>query len=129
MNWRALGDAGEPYPPWLRALDGKSGAYAIRTKAGLLFGPAVVYVGESHTGNLRKTLCRHFQAWSRTKSWWRGQFAPSQTDPGHTYDRGAVEVAVQVTRSPAAAIALQGRWIRALKPRDNVAGVLEEAPF
>lgn len=54
MRWRAIGKDGEDYPAWLRAAARKSGVYAIRTR-GLLF-TTVVYVGESHTGNLYKTL-------------------------------------------------------------------------
>lgn len=126
-TWRAIGGSGEPYPAWLRALDGKSGAYAIRTR-GLIF-TTVVYVGESHSGNLYKTLTRHFQSWRRGKKWWVGQFAPEQTDPGHTYDRGQCEVRVQTCTS-SRAVALQNKWIRELKPRDNHTGIeLEEAPF
>lgn len=120
MNWRDVGKKGERFPKWMRDLDGKHGAYAIRTR-GFIFS-TVVYVGESHTGNLYKTVTRHLQVWS-------GQYAPAQTDPGHTYARGDCEVAVEVTKSGAKALALQAEWIRKLKPRDNVALVDEEAPF
>ncbi len=126
MNWRSIGKPGEPYPDWLRALRGKSGVYAIRVKG--WFSPTVVYVGESHSGNLVKTLTRHFQRWGRGKAFWRGQYAPEQTDPGHTYQRGDCEVAIEATPR-ARALALQSRWIRTLKPRDNVAEKLEDAPF
>jgi hypothetical protein len=130
MQWRPIGSAGEPYPKWVRELVKKSGAYAIR-RNGLLFS-TVLYVGESHTGNLYKTLTRHFSRWNRGKKWWRGAFRPAQSDPGHTYDRGAVEVAARVC-SPAEALKQQAAWISSLKPRDNlVAGdgsELEEAPF
>jgi excinuclease UvrABC nuclease subunit len=127
-EWRSIGERGAAYPAFIRALDGKSGVYAIR-RAGLLF-TTVLYVGESHTGNLYKTLTRHFQSWHRgPKRWFVGQYAPAQTDPGHTYEREpAVEVRVQVSRR---AVALQTKWIRELKPRDNRALVdeLEPAPF
>lgn len=126
MNWRELGAGGEPYPAWLRALKGKSGVYAIRHR-GLIF-TTIVYVGESHTRNLYGTLTRHFQSWSRGKKFWRGQYVPEQTDPGHTYDRNSSEVAIEVCSS-SRAVEIQERWIRRLKPRDNRAGVLEEAPF
>lgn len=128
MNWRSIGTTGEAYPKWLRALKRTSGVYAIRTK-GILWS-TVVYVGESHTGNLYKTLTRHFQTWSRNKKFWRGAFAPAQTDPGHTYARGDCEVAIE-TCSRGRALVLQAEWIAKLKPRDNRAGVdeLEEAPF
>lgn len=128
MNWRPVGKKGEQFPKWLRDLDGKHGVYAIRTR-GFIFS-TVVYVGESHTGNLYKTVTRHLQAWHRSKKFWSGQYAPSQTDPGHTYARGDCDVAVEVTKSGAKALALQTKWIRELKPRDNVALVeQEEAPF
>lgn len=137
MTWRSIGSsAGEPYPSWLRALKGKSGVYAIR-HVGLT--SRVLYVGESHTGNLYGTLTRHFQRWSRwkrppqtvadwwskTRSWLGGPEA--QTDPGHAYERtSAIEVAVKVA-TPSKALALQEAWIRTLKPRDNV--YLADAPF
>jgi excinuclease UvrABC nuclease subunit len=129
VNWRSIGEKGERFPKWVRELDGKSGAYAIRS-VGWVF-TTVLYVGESHTGSLYKTLTRHFQSWHRGKKFWRGQYAPEQTDPGHSYERtSSIEVAVQ-TSSPTRAVALQSEWIRSLKPRDNVALVeeLEEAPF
>lgn len=125
MNWRPLG-AGPGFPLWLRNLRGKSGVYAIRVR-GVLFGSTVVYVGESHTGGLYKTLTRHFQSWSRRKQFWRGGYSPAQTDPGHTYDRARVEVAVAIT-AKSAAVARQAAWIRSLSPRDNVIGA-PEVPF
>jgi excinuclease UvrABC nuclease subunit len=131
MNWRSIGDGKEArYPEWLRALDGKHGAYAIREQG--WFFSRVLYVGESHTKNLYKTITRHFQSWRRGKKFWSGQYAPAQTDPGHTYERRPnIEVAVVVTRTGAAALTQQAKWIRTLKPRDNVALVdeREEAPF
>lgn len=134
--WRSIGSQGQAYPAWLRALDGKSGAYAIRTN-GLIFS-TVVYVGESHSGNLYKTLTRHFQVWTRQKrppqtvaDWWAKArvYSAEQTDPGHTYDRSACDVRVQTCAS-SRAVALQDKWIRELKPRDNEPLLeLEEAPF
>lgn len=94
----------------------------------LLFGSTVVYVGESHTGGLYKTVTRHFQRWSRSKQFWRGGYAPEQTDPGHTYDRARVEIAIAIT-SKDRAVAKQAAWIRSLKPRDNVMGAEESVPF
>lgn len=47
--WRAVGAAEAPYPSWLRDLSDCSGVYAIR-----LAGGRVLYVGESHKGNLKK---------------------------------------------------------------------------
>lgn len=125
MQWHKLGAKGERFPKWMRELKGKSGVYAIRTN-GWIFS-TVVYVGESHSGRLDGTLARHFQSWNRGKKFWRGQYAPEQTDPGHTYNRADCEVAFE-TCSAAKAIELQSAWIARLKPRDNVA-LVEEAPF
>lgn len=105
-----LGDffGSSEWPDWVRDLRGKSGVYVIREPAG-----RVLYVGESHTGRLKKTLLRHFQAWS-------GKTA------GPTYSRGSVEVAVLVT--PAGrAVAAQNRLICRLQPRDNT--VSPECPL
>ena len=74
--------------------------YVIREPAGRVF-----YVGESHTGARKKTLLRHFQAWS-------GKTA------GPTYGRGSVEIAVVITR-PAQAVSRQNALICKLQPRDN----------
>lgn len=126
MSWRKLGAFGD-YPAWVRDLDGRSGVYAIR-RPGLLAWE-VLYVGESHTGRLRKTLTRHFSGWSRGKDWWSGIFG-SPNDPGLTYNRAAVEVRVWLC--PAGdAIELQDRLIRKLGPRDNVqrAGGASPVPF
>lgn len=142
LTWRELGGSGEAYPAWVRALRNRSGVYAIRTR-GWVFN-TVVYVGESHTGGLYKTLTRHFQSWSRDKksrdklqwipslSWLVSPDRPGQTDPGHTYKRADVEVAVRVAKSREHALELQAEWITKLQPRDNVAaagGELEDAPF
>lgn len=97
-----LGDLfGAEWPDWVRDLEGKSGVYVIRSKN----AKRVLYVGESHSGRLRKTLVRHFQAWS-------GKTA------GVTYPRGDVEIAVEVT-GPARAVARQNALICKLAPRDN----------
>lgn len=127
-EWRGIGAKGERFPKWVRELDGKCGVYAIRRR-GLIF-TTVLYVGESHSGSLYKTLTRHFQSWSRGKKFWRGAYQPAQTDPGHTYEREpAIEVAVQLA-TKTKALELQAEWIRKLKPRDNVALVdEEEVPF
>lgn len=130
MQWRPIGKPGEPYPKWVRELKGKSGAYAIRHVG--WFSNTVVYVGESHSGNLYKTLTRHFARWNRGKKWWIGAYRPQQSDPGHTYDRGDCEVAIFVGNKEAA-LKKQAAWIQTLKPRDNLVDgggqELEEAPF
>lgn len=92
---------GAEWPEWVRELAGKSGVYVIRNAD----NKQVLYVGESHSGRLRKTLVRHFQAWS-------GKTA------GVTYGRGSVEVAIEVT-TPAKAVSRQNALICQLSPRDN----------
>ena len=121
---RPVGARGEPYPPWLAALRGASGCYVIRDRA----TRAVLYVGESHSGRLYRTITRHFQAWARLKRHWIGLLGAQQHDPGTNYQRDAVTVQV-VTTSPAAAVGLQGRLIRALRPRDNIVGAAADVPF
>jgi murein DD-endopeptidase MepM/ murein hydrolase activator NlpD len=56
LNYRPLGDRGEPYPQWVRDLKEKSGAYIIRDRE----TREIVYVGSSQ-GSLYETLTRHFQ--------------------------------------------------------------------
>ncbi|OHB80700.1 MAG: hypothetical protein A2V98_04800 [Planctomycetes bacterium RBG_16_64_12] len=99
------------YPAWLDQVRRKSGAYVIRDRA----THATLYVGESHTGRLGKTITRHFQAWT-------GKTA------GDTFRRGRVEVAV-IPCPPASAVACQERLIRRLRPPGNQYGTGEEAPF
>jgi excinuclease UvrABC nuclease subunit len=102
------------WPAFVRALAGKSGVYIIRAAE----SGRVLYVGESHTGRLKKTLLRHFQAWS-------GKTA------GQRYSRGAVEIAAEVTPADRA-VARQDALILAMQPRDNSvspAGPLDENPF
>lgn len=94
----------------IRALTGKSGVYLIRSAK----TRRILYVGESHTGRLRKTLLRHFQSWSGPTA-------------GYTTDRNRVEVAVIRTR-PDAAPDLQMRMIARLKPRYNDIGK-DDVPF
>jgi hypothetical protein len=125
FTYRSVGDRGEPYPEWVRALRGKAGVYVIRDRE----TGETLYVGQS-TGRLYATLTRHFQSWRRYKGFWRGQYAEGH-DPGLTYPRGACEVAVRITGSGAAAIDEEARLIRRLKPRDNLQGQPEQAdvPF
>lgn len=105
---------GADYPAWVRKLKGKSGVYLIRNAG----SSKVLYVGESHTGNLYETLTRHFQAWS-------GRTA------GATFARGSVRVAVKVT--PAGrAVAEQNRLICKFQPSENTlspACELNKNPF
>ncbi len=128
VTQRSITDDG--FAPWVRELRGKSGVYAIREHAAL--STHVRYVGESHTGTLYKTLTRHFQAWHRAKKFWRGQYAPDQTDPGHTYERRGIEVAVRVAEYHQA-LDLQTEWIHILRPSDNqiyyISDDKDEVPF
>lgn len=128
LEYRPVGKRGEPYPEWLRRLRGSSGVYVIRERDGD-GDPVIVYVGESHANRLYETLTRHFQEWRRWKSFWKNQYSEGH-DPGLTYRRDRVEVAVKVT-TPSKAIDEEARLIRRLRPRDNLLGQLEleEAPF
>lgn len=89
------------WPLYVKELRGKSGVYVIRSKN----DKRSLYVGESHTGRLKKTLLRHFQAWS-------GKTA------GPTYSRSSVEIAVLVTDKDSA-VSTQNKLIDELEPRDN----------
>lgn len=125
-TFRPVGDRGERYPAWLRALSGKSGVYIVREAADL---GRTLYVGESHTGKLYGTITRHFQRWlrsSRSRSALRfqgarGGWSPGSRDPGVTYPREDVVVAV-IVRPADRAVELQGRLIDSLCPRDNLDG-------
>ncbi|KAB2892943.1 MAG: M23 family metallopeptidase [Kofleriaceae bacterium] len=126
LTYRPVGARGERYPEWVQALRGESGVYVIRERDpdGT---PIVVYVGESHSGRLYETLTRHFQTWRRWKGFWKGQFAEGH-DPGLTYPRDRVDVAVRVLPADAA-IDEEERLIRRLRPRDNLIGQPEDVPF
>lgn len=118
--YRPVGERGEPYPAWVRALDGKAGVYVIRDRD----DHACLYVGSS-AGRLYDTLTRHFQTWRRWKGFWKGQYGEG-ADPGLTYPRGDVEVAVRLT-SPRDALDEEMRTIARLRPRDNQIGQPEVA--
>lgn len=107
MNFRPIPAAGQPWPAWFPP-PGVSGVYLIRR------GGAVVYVGESHTGRLRKTLAHHFQSWDGPTA-------------GATYPRSGTEVAVIVT-TDGAAVDRQNTLIAELRPRDNTIGKPTRAP-
>lgn len=104
MNFQELTD-GPKYRSWVADLAGKSGVYVIREKG--VFGD-IVYIGESHTGRLKKTLLRHFQHWTgKTK--------------GPTFTRTEVLVAIFKTR-PENAQELQNALIAEHRPKLNVEG-------
>lgn len=129
LNFRAIGGkAGDRYPEWLLAVDGKSGVYVLKSKAG-----RILYVGESHTGRLKATLVRHFQQWNRSRLNLYAKTDWSRTT-GQTYDRGDVLVWVHPCRKDQAQ-KLQYRLIQQLSPRDNSVdgtgqlGDLSDVPF
>jgi excinuclease UvrABC nuclease subunit len=104
MNFQEL-MAGRNFSPWVAELEGKSGVYIIREKG---FLGSIVYIGESHTGRLKKTLLRHFQHWTgKTK--------------GPTFARSKVEIAIIKTRKENA-VEMQNALIADYKPTLNVAG-------
>ncbi len=122
LVYRSVGARGEPYPAWVRELRGQSGVYVIREDG------EVVYVGQSSAGKLYETLTRHLQTWRRWKGFWRGQYGEGH-DPGLTYARERVEVAVRIT-DPDDALDEEARLIARLRPRDNLLGQPEEPiPF
>lgn len=125
-SYRPVGDRGDAYPEWVRALKGKAGVYIIRDAD----THEVLYVGSS-AGRLYDTLTRHFQIWRRWKGFWKGQYGEG-ADPGLTYPRSKVEVAVRLT-SPSDALDEEMRTIARLRPRDNQIGqpvaADEEVPF
>ncbi len=126
LTYRPVGASGEPYPDWVRALKDAAGVYIIRDLA----THEVVYVGSS-SGRLYDTLTRHFQQWRRYKGYWRGQYGHGH-DPGLTYPRQKVEVAIRRT-SPADAFDQEMTLIARLRPRDNMIGqpapADDEIPF
>jgi len=93
-----------------------SSAAALQADDELPFIAGILYVGESHTGNLAKTIKRHFWDW--------------QDDPERrhfTYHRQRVEVAVRLT-PPNTARTAQDNLIRRTAPRDNASVPVDE-PF
>ena len=123
LVFRPVGSSGEPYPKWLRELRGQSGVYFIRERSADGSEAELVYIGQSQAGRLYETLTRHFQSWRRIKGFWRGYGEGS--DPGMTYARDRVEVAVRIT-PPSRAVEEEARFIRAMKPRDNVLGLHDD---
>jgi hypothetical protein len=103
LIYRPVCDAHGDFLDWLHSLRNRSGAYVIRFKD----NRRTLYIGESHTGNLAKTIKRHFYPW--------------RDDPErrhNVYDRHVVEVAARLT-PPTTAVAAQDNLIRRLEPRDN----------
>lgn len=112
LTYRAPADPAGAFLPWLDELRNANGVYVIRRTD----NKQALYVGESHTSRLAKTVKRHFYPWP--------------DDPErehHTYQKGRVEIAIRLT-PPAAAPGAQSRLISRLDPRDNGNGWGEE-PF
>jgi len=110
MNYRAVTPCEDrKCPAWLDTLNGKSGVYIIRRKR----DGKTLYVGESHTGRLRKTFMRHFYPWS-------GKTA------GVYYVPNGIEAAFEIT-TPARAVDRQNELIKTLQPQDNELSPLETA--
>lgn len=120
LVYRRVGAPGDAYPEWVRALKGKAGVYVIRDAD----SAEILYVGSS-AGRLYDTLTRHFQTWRRWKGFWKGQYGEGH-DPGLTYDRDSVAVAVRLT-SPSKSLDEEMRLIARLRPRDNLIGQPEAA--
>jgi hypothetical protein len=74
---------------------------------------------ETCAGNRASAPRPHFH-WRRWKGFWKGQYGEG-ADPGLTYPRADVEVAVRLT-SPGAALDEEMRTIARLRPRDNQIG-------
>lgn len=124
FTYRPIGARGESYPSWIRELKGRSGVYLIRDAD----SHELLYVGSS-SRRLYETLTRHFQTWRRFKGFWSGQYAEGH-DPGLTYDRARVEVAIRFT-GPDDSLDEESRLIHRLQPRDNLLGqpTEEDVPF
>lgn len=130
LTFRSVSGAkGAAYPAWVQALEGKSGVYAIKSA---ITGD-VLYVGESHSGQLKKTLVRHFERWERDRSNRKADHAWSR-HTGQTYGRSYVTVWALVTRKDQA-VKIQFQLIQKLQPRDNeidgsgAVGDLSDVPF
>ena len=83
---------------------------------------------ETCAGNRASAPRPHFH-WRRWKGYWRGHYGEGH-DPGLTYERDRVEVAVRITAA-SRALDTEARFIRRLQPRDNLLGQSEEeaVPF
>lgn len=130
LRYRTVGgDTGDKYPAWIQALDGKSGVYVIKRKR----DGKILYVGESHSHALKKTLIRHFQQWRRDKQN-RHAVHDWHRHTGRTYDRDEVLVFALVTRKDQAQ-KIQYRLIQRLAPLHNDVdgsgefGDLSDVPF
>ena len=83
---------------------------------------------ETCAGNRASAPRPHFH-WRRYKGFWRGQYGQGH-DPGLTYPRDRVEVAIRLTK-PHASLNEELRLIARMRPRDNILGQpeLADVPF
>lgn len=85
---------------------------------------------ETCAGNRASAPRPHFH-WRRFKGFWRDQYSEGH-DPGLTYERNSVEVAVRLT-TPSRSLDEEMRLIARLQPRDNLIGqrepIEEQVPF
>lgn len=127
LTYHDVGSEGESYPVWLRSLEGARGCYVIRDKA----TKKPIYVGSSRNA-LYSTVTRHLQQWKRNKKWWSGGYGKGH-DPGMTYQRARVQIAVVVMHGDMDHLAEEARLIHVLSPRDNLVanpdGGDEAVPF
>lgn len=102
-------DEGGNYHESLEMIRGQkaSGIYAI------IAGSTVLYVGESHTGNLYDTITRHFRDWRIGKG-----DALGRRRGGTTYNRKSVALVWAILPDDQAQDA-QYAEIQRLRPRDN----------
>lgn len=91
--------------PQLAGVRDRNGVYVIKARD----SGRILYVGESHSRALTKTVLRHFQHWV-------GDTA------GAKYRRDGVTVWLRPFPSGDDAVRWQNRLITSLEPRDNVQG-------
>jgi predicted GIY-YIG superfamily endonuclease len=96
-------EKGTGYSTYIRAAAKRPGVYIIRSKR----TKKPVYIGYSGT-NLYKTITRHFQSWDD----------PTQVRTVYE-NKGAYQIRIVITRTPARAEALERALIVKFKPRDN----------
>ena len=106
LRWAWFWEPGRGYNPRVRELAaGAHGCYAFRD------GAEVVYVGESHTGRLWKTLLRHFQGMQSGKFEDRREWVYQYKD--------AVEVSLWLTRTGQQAMDLETELIERYQPTNR----------
>ncbi len=116
FKFASVGNRGEAYPEWITSTADDNGVYLIRDAT----TKRLLYVGSSSRNSLYSTVTRHLQTWRRSKKFWKGRYSEDDHDPGMTYPRSSVEVAVRVMPSDIAALNEEMRLIETLRPRDNI---------